>query len=98
MRSWVEALQNPEVEKEVLARWHQRIDTAEEWVRTAQEQGQINNALQARAVARVMLAVHDGFSLQWLIDRDVDRWSFREAMMALFSGSFRSGGKEPDSA
>jgi AcrR family transcriptional regulator len=92
--SWAEAIQNPEVREEVLSRWGHHLAVAKKWVRRAQDEGQIDPALDAHAVARIMLAIHDGFGLQWALDPDVDIPKYREAMLALFGGSFWHGEKD----
>jgi AcrR family transcriptional regulator len=94
LRAWAEALQNPEVKEEVLDRWEQRIGLSEQMVRRAQELGQINPDLDPGAVARVMQAIDDGFTLFWTINPDFDIWKFREAQLALYGGTFWMGEKE----
>jgi AcrR family transcriptional regulator len=91
VRSWAEALQNPDVEDDVLARWQDRLATGEEWIRKGQERGEINPDLDSHAGARALQAVMDGFVLQWTIDPEVDIWKFLEVVLAMFGGSFWQG-------
>ena len=91
VRSWAEALQNPQVEAEVLARWAERLATGEEWIKKSQARGEINPDLDSQAAARALQAVLDGFVLQWMIDPDIDIQNFLEVVIALFGGSFWQG-------
>ena len=99
LRAWVEALHNPEVKKDVLARWNHHLALTEEMIRRAQELGQIDPDLDPAAAARVMQAVDDGFTLQWVIDPEFDIWKYREAELALYGGTFwRRREEEPEQA
>lgn len=91
VRSWAEALQNKQVEEDVLHKWHDRFLAGEKWIGNGLERGEINPNLDVRAAARVLQAVMDGFVLQWTIDPDVDIWNYFEVVMALFGGSFWQG-------
>ena len=91
VRSWTEALQNPLVKEDVLARWKDRLSTGQEWIGKSQERGEINPDLDTQAAARALQAVLDGFVLQWTIDPDIDIQNFLEVVIALFGGSFWQG-------
>ena len=91
LRAWAESLQNPEVKEEVMKRWRSRLATSQEMIQRAQELGQVNPELDARAVAFVSQAISDGFTLLWTIDPDFDIWKFREVELALFGGTFWIG-------
>lgn len=94
LRAWAEALHNPEVRSEVLDRWNHHLALTEQIVRRAQERGQIDPDLDPAAVSRVLQAIDDGFTLQWAIDPNFDVWRFREAQLALYSGTFWTGEQE----
>lgn len=97
LRSWSEALQNPEVKEEVLARWQHRLGLFEQVVRRAQELGQVNPELDPAVVGRVMLALGEGFTLMWTIDPDFRGRSreFNDVELALYSGDFYCGESGP---
>lgn len=84
--SWAEALHDDDIRAEVLNRWKHHCDLAETFIRRAQERGQISAALDARAMARVMIAIHDGLNLQAALDPDVDLEACREVSMAMTFG------------
>lgn len=95
--SWAEALHDDDIRAEVLNRWQHHVDLAESFIRRAQERGQINPALDPRAMARVMIAIHDGLNLQAVLDPEVDLEACREVSMAMTFG--HTGGidkTEPD--
>lgn len=81
--SWAEALHDDEIHEGVLSRWRHHLDVAEGLVRRAQERDQVDARLDPRATARVMLAIHDGLTLQAVLDPDVDLDACREAMLAM---------------
>jgi AcrR family transcriptional regulator len=93
VRSWAEALQNPEVKEEILTRWEHRLGLYEAFVRRAQGLGQVSPELDPGAAARLILAISEGFRLLWTIDPDFDGWKtkFNDVEMALYSGTFFSG-------
>ncbi len=74
-----------------MKRWRSRLATSQEMIQRAQELGQVNPELDARAVAFVSQAISDGFTLLWTIDPDFDIWKFREVELALFGGTFWIG-------
>jgi AcrR family transcriptional regulator len=94
LRAWVEALQNPIVREEVLKRWEHHLTLSKQVVRRAQELGQINPDLDPEAVALVLQAISDGFTLLWTVGLEFDIWKFKEVEMALYGGTFWSGEKE----
>jgi AcrR family transcriptional regulator len=94
VRGWAEALQNPQVEEEVLGRWKERLDTGEVLIHKSQKRGEINPELDARAAAQALQSVLDGFVLQWTIDPDVDIWKYLDVVLALFGGFFWQGEQE----
>jgi hypothetical protein len=44
--------------------------------------------LNPAAIARVLLAIHDGLDLQWSLDSGLDVEACREVVMALLRGRF----------
>jgi len=93
VRSWSEALQNPEVKEEVLTRWQHRLGLFEQVARRAQELGQVNPGLNPAVIGRVMLAISEGFTLLWTIDPEFGALAreFNDVELALFSGEFFCG-------
>jgi AcrR family transcriptional regulator len=90
---WAEALRNPRV-KELVSRGedsHRKPFT--EIVRRAQERGEIDPALDAEAVARVMLSFWSGLAIQKGLDPQVDVWRYVAVVMAMMTGSFWQGEK-----
>lgn len=85
-RSWAEALRNEEVRAGVRGRWWHAFDIVERLIGTAQQQGQVAPGLDPRAVARVMLAVYDGLSLQAVLDPEIDLEKCKEVMLAMAAG------------
>jgi AcrR family transcriptional regulator len=93
VQGWAEALQNPQVREQVLARWDHHLAINREIVRRAQQEGAIDPTLDEEAVSRVLESLFDGLALQWTIDSNVDVWEYYEAMMAMLAGLF--GRQEP---
>jgi AcrR family transcriptional regulator len=93
IRSWAEALQNPDVRLEILKRWQHRLGLFEALIGRAQELGQVNSDLDPGAAARVILAISEGTKLLWTIDPDFDSWKWKnnEVEVALYTGKFWCG-------
>jgi hypothetical protein len=56
-------------------------------VRMAQSRGDWNATLDPEAVARVMIAIHDGFAQQKAFDPRIDTKAYIDAALALFTGA-----------
>lgn len=65
------------------------FDLIQAYVQEGQEQGDVNPSLDARTIARTLIAFFDGLALQWTADPEMDIWQAAEVAIALFSGSFR---------
>lgn len=93
LRSWAEALQNPDIREEVQRRWEHRLRLFEKIVRRAQKLGQVNPDIDPGAAARFILALSEGFKLLWTVDADFDewKWKFNEVEIALYTGNFWCG-------
>ncbi len=88
---WAEALRNPrilEIYRRSLNRVHGPLTQI---IRRAQERGEIGPALDAGAVARVMIAMWEGLVLQMGFEPDVDIQRYLAAVKALYSGQFWRG-------
>jgi AcrR family transcriptional regulator len=83
---WAEAVRDPEVGGRLRQLRDIGLGEWEAIVRKAQEQGQIDPGLEARAVANVLVASLDGFRLHWLADPQMDVWQYRQVLMAMFRG------------
>ena len=60
----------------------------------SQEQGDIDPALDAEGVARVMVALYQGFITQKLVTPDLNVQAYAEAACALFGGRFWIGNRD----
>lgn len=56
-----------------------------EAIRTRQDRGEIDAALDADALARIMIATSDGLQTQWLLDPSVDMADHLETLWALIT-------------
>lgn len=96
-RSWAEALDNQDLGKEVVDRWEHHTGVVEPLLTEVQAQGSLPSDLDPRAVARVMLAIHDGLDLQWSLDPSLDIDACRDVVMAFLQGRLSLGAREaPD--
>jgi len=93
-RSWAEALDDGDFRKEVVDRWEHHTAVAERLLVEVREQGRIPSHLDPKAIARVLLAIHDGLDLQWSLDPNLDLDACRDVVMAFLRGGF-SLGDEP---
>ena len=94
-RSWVEALDSEELRQDVVDRWHHHSAVTEPALAEVQGQAMIPSHLDPQAVARVMLALHDGLDLQWSLDPTLDIDACREVVMALLEGDISLRRDEP---
>ncbi len=94
-RSWAEALDDEALRKEVAARWEHHTAVVEHLLIEVQEQGRIPSTLDPKAVARVLLAIHDGLDLQWSLDPTLDLDACRDVVMAFLQGGFSLREDEP---
>ncbi len=85
---FAEALRNPWIKETTRRTWGDILERLERIIKRAQEQGEINPDLDAIAVARLFLAMHDGLVLQKTIDPDTDTREYFSAFKALYSGNF----------
>ena len=97
-RAWSEALDTDDVREEVVGRWEHHSGVAERLLARGQEEGLIPPELDPRAVARVLLAIHDGLDVQWSFDPSLDVSACRAVVMALLQGRFALTDDEPEDA
>lgn len=83
-----EAKHNEPIGESVLEGWHSIFEPLSELVRQAQARGEIDAALDPRAVTRVMLGVYQGLVLQHLLEPGLDVEGYIQTTRALFQGSF----------
>lgn len=95
-RSWAEALDDEDLRKGVVDRWVHHTAIVERLLIEVQERGQIPSGLDPKAIARVLLAMHDGLDLQWSLDPSLDVDACREVVMAFLEGRFGLTGAEPE--
>ena len=89
-----EAKHNGPIGEAVLDGWHSIFEPLSELVRRAQERGEINPALDAGAVTRVMLGVYQGLVLQHLLEPEMDVEGYAATTRALFQGGFWHGSRQ----
>lgn len=92
-----EAKHNQPIGESVREGWHVIFEPLSELVSEAQRRGEINPALDAGAVTRVMLGVYQGLVLQNLLEPAMDVEGYVETTRALFQGNFwRATPASPD--
>ncbi|MPZ50515.1 MAG: TetR family transcriptional regulator [Dehalococcoidia bacterium] len=64
-------------------------------IRESQAKGEFNAALDPESIARVMMALYQGFVTQRLVDPDFNVLAYTEVMQALFGGDFWQGKLAP---
>jgi AcrR family transcriptional regulator len=79
---WAEALLNPGIHKLVMRGIDLPLTVIPQLVREAQEKGELDQTLDPDALARVMLAMFQGFILQQAWDEHVDVASYLETAEA----------------
>jgi AcrR family transcriptional regulator len=92
-----EAKHNKPIGESVLEGWYAIFEPLSDLVRLAQSRGEINPALDPRAVTRVMLGVYQGLVLQKLLDPDLDVAGYAKTTRALFQGDFWCANQRPAS-
>jgi AcrR family transcriptional regulator len=92
-RAWAEALDDEDLRNEVVDRWGHHTAVVERLLVEVQEQGRIPTGLDPTAIARVLLAMHDGLDLQWSLDPTLDLDACRDVVMAFLAGDFSLGGE-----
>jgi len=85
---WAEALRSPRIRELLLTELANIGGPIAEIVQQAQGRGEINAALDAQAVAQVMLSFFDGLVLQKATDSRIDVWKYVAVMKAMMGGSF----------
>ncbi|MBI2966033.1 MAG: TetR/AcrR family transcriptional regulator [Chloroflexi bacterium] len=88
---WSEALRNPVVGDALRVRVENHLKVFADIVRRAQGRGEINPALDASAVARIMLSSFYGLVLQKALDPGLDVGAYVASLKALHFGSFWYG-------
>lgn len=96
LQSWAEAAHDSEAREHVRERWAHHLEVGEELMVRVQEKRGISSGVDARAAARVLLAMLDGLTLQALLDSDVDLEDCKDVMLAMFSGRFVAGSEVTD--
>lgn len=83
-----EALHEAQVREAVLDSYASLIDRFARLVRKGQDRGVIDGALEADAVARVLVAIFQGLEFQKAVDPAVDLGASARAATALLCGTF----------
>ncbi len=92
LQAFALAARQPEAAETLIQVRSEVLDLIQENVRRGQHHGEVNPSLDARAIARVLIAFFDGLALQWTADPDMDIWQAVEVVIALFNGSFAPAG------
>jgi AcrR family transcriptional regulator len=87
-----EAVRNARVRESLRTAWDDVLARFEEIIRRGQAQGEIDPALEPRAVARLFLAAYVGLTIQQTVDPEVDIGKFADVLKALYRGGFSRGG------
>lgn len=83
-----EAPRNPKI-REFLTRTNDEVRSSfVSLIAEAQRRGEVNPALDAEAVARVMIAVYQGLVTQKLVHTEIDIKRYGDVLRALFGGAF----------
>jgi AcrR family transcriptional regulator len=90
-----EGQSNPAVRESILARWDASISSTAELIRRGQAQGEINPALDPRALGLLFVAAIGGLMVHKSLDPGVDVWQFGEALKLLLRGDFWRGASRP---
>lgn len=93
MRSWSEALEDEAVREQVIARWNKHVPVDEKVWSRAQAEGLVSDDLDPKAIALVMMALHDGLDLLWALHPRVDIEGCRDVVVAMVRGDFRVDGE-----
>jgi AcrR family transcriptional regulator len=88
---WAEARRNPRVRESLQRGFNALFHQFTGIIRDAQARGDINPALDAESVARVMMASFEGLVVQLATGHDVDVPRYVEALKAMTAGFFWTG-------
>jgi AcrR family transcriptional regulator len=88
---WAEALVNPGLHRLVMRGIELPLTVIPQLVREAQQKGELDESLDPDALARVMLAMFQGFILQQAWDEHTDVASFLEAAEAFVDALMTAG-------
>jgi len=88
---WAEAQSNPRVREMMQADADEFAGAFEAMIAAAQERGEINPAVNPRAVAQLMSSMFQGLVLQRSIDPGIEIWPYVEAIKAMMGGRFWTG-------
>ncbi len=92
---WAESLSNPRLKREALAGVSQAVDVLAPMIAQAQRQGRWPRHLDPPSVARVMVAVLQGISLQLAWDERVDIERFAVALRIMLDPRSDGSGAAP---
>lgn len=83
MRSVSEGLDDAAAREQVVGRWRDHAELWESHLSADQERGLLAEDIDAAALARVMVAIHDGLDTQWALDSEMDVEACRRAVSAV---------------
>ncbi len=83
---WGEALLNRRIGDDLRSVWREVEEVLEEVIRRGQKNGEVSADIDARALAQIYLAVHDGLLLRKTIDPDMDIGNVIEAFWSMHRG------------
>jgi len=85
---WAESLRSPTIKQMLRGQLSSIREAVIGIVRNAQDTGEINPALDARAVAEIMISLFDGLLLQKAIENETDVAKYVGAMKSMVKGTF----------
>jgi AcrR family transcriptional regulator len=88
---YAEALRNDHIRAMLLKSSDAIREAFKDIMSQAQARGEVNPSLDPDAVARVFMALFQGFILQKVLEPDADPWSYVQAVMAMAKGTFWIG-------
>ncbi len=90
---WAESLRSPRIREMLLSELRNVGAPLTEIIGSAQKAGEINQRLDAEAVAQVLISFFDGLILQKATDNSIDVWKYVTVMKAMLNGTFWQRGK-----
>jgi len=85
---WAEALRSLRIKQMLREQLSSIREAMLGIIHNAQDRGEINPALDPRAVAEIMISLFDGLLLQKVIEDETDVWKYVGAMKAMINGTF----------
>ncbi len=85
---WAEAQANPRIRESLRVDMADVNATLTEFLRRAQERGEMNPALDAKSISQVMESFFYGLILQRSVDPSIEVWPYVSVIKAMMGGTF----------